>query len=381
MKKFIFFVLFLIIFYISNVNTQPTLEWVRTFPDSVGFRAASYDLVLDDSDNVYITGFFQNNGSTMNSFCTIKYSSSGTQQWVANYFGNNSGGRYARAMALDKFANVYVTGYSFETGQHVDYCTIKYSSNGLQRWVRTYNSQMNDRDEADKIVGDSAGNIYVSVSTRGPTGFVITTIKYNPAGDVLWVKNYGNGVPVANVNGMVVDEKCNIYLACNYNRALTIKYDSSGSLIWSQEYGVGMAGPYSIAIDDTNNVYIAGEIEHTTGVFNFLTVKYNSVGNVSWIQEYNIDTTQSTGKNIANTIKVDSNGNLYVSGFTENISPRKLLLLKYTNSGQLIWRTIGNDTLASINNSMDLDIEGNIYIANDVDKFFDSNLYGLFKYD
>ena len=172
------FVFLLSLFTFHLYAQLPTTEWIRTYPHNNDFQAGSYALALDDSGNVYISGFTDDNNPVMNGYCTIKYSSTGTLLWVANYFGIYTGGRYARAIALDKFSNVYVTGYSYETGQISDYCTVKYNSNGVQQWIRNYNGQVSGRDEVDKISVDGAGNIYVSGSSRTSTGFVITTIKF-----------------------------------------------------------------------------------------------------------------------------------------------------------------------------------------------------------
>src|SRR5436309_7436905 len=88
--------------------SQVQQEWLRLYPDPNTFIATAGSMALDDSGNVYVAGYTENSGS--NSICTIKYSSSGVQQWVANYYSNNSGGRTAFSVAVDKSSNVYVTG-------------------------------------------------------------------------------------------------------------------------------------------------------------------------------------------------------------------------------------------------------------------------------
>ena len=74
-------------------------------------------------------------------YATIKYDSAGEQQWVAPYNGPGADD-FARAIAVDSFGNVYVTGYSRRfAGGDFDYATIKYDSSGQQQWVARYNGQ------------------------------------------------------------------------------------------------------------------------------------------------------------------------------------------------------------------------------------------------
>src|SRR3990172_11402306 len=122
MKMFVFYIL-LFTFHVSRFTFHvfaqtPTLEWDRFYPQGNEFKAGAHAMALDDSGNVYVTGYAYNDNNPLlpyfNAFCTIKYSSSGLQQWAVQYRGTNLGGRYAYAIALDKYNIVYVAGYSYE---------------------------------------------------------------------------------------------------------------------------------------------------------------------------------------------------------------------------------------------------------------------------
>src|SRR5438876_1147461 len=106
------------------------------------------------------------------------------QQWVRRYDGPAGNGiDFANAIAVDAAGNIYVTGMSAGNGTSYDYATVKYSSSGVQQWVRRYDGPKSDLDYAVSIAVDVSGNIYITGSSYGSvTGLDYATIKYNTAG-------------------------------------------------------------------------------------------------------------------------------------------------------------------------------------------------------
>jgi len=101
--------------------------WVRRYDYGVSGTEQSYDMAIDDSGSVYVTGFSGSGGAAGFDYATIKYYSNGDTAWVMRYNGPESGSDYAQALAVDDSGNVYVTGYGDEgSGTDNDYCTIKY---------------------------------------------------------------------------------------------------------------------------------------------------------------------------------------------------------------------------------------------------------------
>jgi hypothetical protein len=124
-------------------------------------------------------------------YATVKYNSMGQQQWVSRYNGPANVDDTPYALVLDAFANVYVTGSSLGAGTSLDYATIKYNSTGAQQWVARYNGPANGEDVANSIAVSGAGNIHVTGSSLGAgTGLDYATIKYNPSGGLLWVTRF-----------------------------------------------------------------------------------------------------------------------------------------------------------------------------------------------
>jgi uncharacterized delta-60 repeat protein len=137
-------------------------------------------IAADQAGNIYITGTSMGS-DTDSDFVTIKYNSSGDQLWVARYNGPGNSRDVPHALTLDPSGNIYITGMSYGDGTSYDYTTIKYDTSGNQQWVASYNGPANDWDEATGIELDSSGNIYVTgTSYTSDTYDDYVTIKYTP---------------------------------------------------------------------------------------------------------------------------------------------------------------------------------------------------------
>src|SRR6266536_3587229 len=117
--------------------------------------------------------------------------------WVARYNGSANLDDGGHAIVGDNAGNVYVTGGSHGLGTDLDYATINYTSSGQQQWVARYNGPANGWDRAAAIARDSAGNLYVTGQSLGlGTNYDYATVKYDSAGQEQWVTRYngpGNG--------------------------------------------------------------------------------------------------------------------------------------------------------------------------------------------
>src|SRR5207253_11025758 len=124
-------------------------------------------------------------------FATIKYNSSGVQQWAKRYNGPANSDDVAYAIAIDGSGNVYVTGSSLGSGTGLDYATVKYNSAGTQLWASRYNGPANIDDVALSIAVDCARNVYVTGGSTGSgSGFDYATVKYNSSGVQQWASRY-----------------------------------------------------------------------------------------------------------------------------------------------------------------------------------------------
>src|SRR6478672_2651926 len=140
--------------------------WVVRYDGAQHSADSANDLAIDASGNVYVTGGSAVSGGPPD-YVTIKYNSAGEQQWIADFSGGNNTANFANAIALDGSGNVYVTGIGWGYGNDSDYATVKYNSSGEQQWVARYDGPGHNLDTAMAIAVDGAGNVYVTGRSPG----------------------------------------------------------------------------------------------------------------------------------------------------------------------------------------------------------------------
>lgn len=101
------------------------------------------------------------------------------QQWAVRYNGPENGNDEAYSMAIDESNNIYVTGRSLGSGTDYDYATVKYNSSGNLLWVQRYNDSSNSFDQANSVVVDSKGCVYVTGNERNGMEDDFATVKYS----------------------------------------------------------------------------------------------------------------------------------------------------------------------------------------------------------
>ncbi|NTV79881.1 MAG: hypothetical protein HGA24_00440, partial [Candidatus Aminicenantes bacterium] len=279
-------------------NSEGVEQWVATYNGPANGWDRAHALAVDASGNVYVTG--DSNGSgTSSDYVTVKYNSAGVQLWVARYDGPGNAVDTAYSIALDPAGNVYVTGFSTGSGTDYDYATVKYSSSGTEQWVARYNGPASGQDWATAIALDSSGNVYVTgFSVATGTGSDYATIKYNGSGVQQWVQRYdhhGNGDDWA--SAMALDSAGNIYVTGQSSGdsltgfdCATVKYNGIGNQLWVARYSGPQPGedkPFAIAVDPLQNVYISGYSMGNGTAYDYVTVKYDSTGAQEWSARYN----------------------------------------------------------------------------------------------
>jgi len=293
--------------------------WVKRYngPGNGFDRAVA--IAVDGSGNVYVAGQTWISKAVY-AFAIIKYSPNGNRLWIKTYKGPNNSSAWAMASAVDGSGNVYITGDCGLSG-FSDYATIKYSPNGKQLWVKTYNGPSNSGDGAWAIAVDRSGNVYVTGESEND----YATIKYNTNGKQLWVSRYnGQGNRWDNANAIAVDSSGNVYVTGNsrspsslIGNYATIKYGPNGNQLWVKRYngtGNGDDSTTAIAVDRSGNVYVTGESKGSDIHGDYATIQYDTNGNQLWVKRYNGPRNM---RDWPRGIAIDSSANVYVTGWSD----------------------------------------------------------------
>jgi hypothetical protein len=315
--------------------------WVKRYEGFGGGEEALF-LTVDANGNIYITGKSVGSGGEGGfDFATIKYDAAGNEVWIKRYNGSGNENDAARSLAVDGSGNVYVTGESYGSGTDFDYATIKYDAAGNELWVKRYNGPANSFDEALFLAVDASGNVYVTGQSAGiGTGSDYASIKYDTNGNELWVKRYngpGNSSDVA--QSLAVNASGNVYVTGGSNGSgtgldfATIKYDAAGNELWVRRYnGPGNAGDGGgfLAVDGFGNIYITGASNGGETEADYTTIKYDASGNELWVIRYN---GPGNADDSPQSLAVDGSGNVYVTGWSfGNGTATDYATIKYTQT-------------------------------------------------
>lgn len=280
-------------------------------------------------------------------------------QWAKGAGGTAAEG--ASGVGVDAAGNSYVVGRfssasvvfgstTLTNAGNVDMLIVKYDSNGTPLWAKRAGGTGDDR--ANKIVVDARGNSYV-------TGY------FNSASIT-----FGSTVLTS---------------AGTYD-IFVVKYDSGGNVVWAKSAG-GTSDdlPYSIAIDDAGNSFIAGNFLSTVLTFGSSTLfsstnfdmfilKYDSAGTPVWAVSAGSSMGTAIDKGFG--ITLDSSANVYVTGtFTggsivfgsttltnPNVGNANIFIAKYDSAGTNLWaiKPLGYNTAAT---DICSDAAGNFYLT------------------
>jgi len=249
------------------IKYSPTGDtlWTRKFNNGQN-TAGFVKMILDDSNNVCVTGLITNGGH----FFLGKYSPSGDLIW----YNSMSQYDYGRGIGMDINGNLYIVGTSTVGSDEVSYL-LKSNNNGNIQWAKYYGGYVSGSESlwGPAISSDGNSIYYTARKFNTSSGTDIVTIKYNSLGDTQWVKLF-NGIPYYNL-------------------------------------------PAGITIDKYNNIYVIGTVYFPSTAGDFTTIKYLPSGIQEWVATYTGEI--SNGNDYGTGVLVDSNLNVYVIGNSTNL--------------------------------------------------------------
>lgn len=378
MKKTSIIIFITILSSVLKAQT-PAYEWAKQFGGTLNDYA--YSIAVDTAGNVYTTGFFQGTVDFDPGANTINLTSAGASDifiskvdaagnfvWAKRIGGTASD--YGFALTLDKFSNVYVSGYfkglaDFDPGANTvnliptgsfDVFITKFDAAGNFAWAKKFDGASDESCTSIKV--DEFGNIYTVGSFNSATDFDpgantvtltpfgstdIFISKLDAAGNFVWVKQMG-GAGLDAGKFITVDATGNVYVSGYFlgtsdfdpsnNTANLVsagvedifvsKLDASGNFLWAKQFG-GTSADYglSLAVDASGNVFSTGFFNGTAdfdpsantsnltsaGLDDFFISKLDASGNLVWVKQIG-----STSYDEAKYITMDASFNLYITG-------------------------------------------------------------------
>lgn len=244
----------------------------------------------------------------------------------------------------------------------------------VPEWVQRYNGTANNADSARAIAVDNGGNVIVVGDSVGVgSGYDMVTIKYSGAGIPLWTNRYngpGNGDESA--RAVALDDGGNVLVTgASYNDTgnsdfATLKYSSAGQPLWTNRYdGPGSGHDYanSVAVDPNGDLIVTGSSRGAGGNDDYATIKYSSAGLPLWTNRYN---GPGDGADTAVAVVVDAVGEVIVTGSSYGASSgTDWATIKYSSAGMPLWTNryhrSGNGDDAA--HALAVDISGNAYVT------------------
>lgn len=321
------------------------------------------DLTLDNSNNIFLVG--NTSTGTSDNVFIAKVDNNGNSLWQHTLSGNANNFDTGRAITIDSSGNPIICGITNNNRAFI----AKYNSSGTLLWQVAPNipnpyvsvavglnntvfavsasgnldawysngtfafSKYNSNIAYDKVVTDSAGNVYVQgyENIQGAGGYDQVIIKFNSSGVVQWQKTIGTSSNEFG-QGINLDEEGNVYLTYQLNTKIGIvKFYPNGNVVWKRS----LASTSTIAPNDIKIVkgkmylgssyYTAilptnGSTPGTYGNYTFaedVSSVINSSNFTFTAPSYNVSTTLLSSATTSNTISATNNsGSITAFTFT-----------------------------------------------------------------
>ena len=352
---------------VSSTNTMKDIRyvkysnagnntWTKNYFGPGDHSDISKAMTVDASGNSYMCGYTYS-ANNKRDFCVVKVDNIGDTVWTRTINGNNNSDDEANAIAVDASGNVYAGGFVKDTVSGNNYCTVKYNSAGTLQWINKYNNNLaNGSDKITAMTINSTGDIFVTgesdVDPSNASNKDIVTIKYNSSGTQQWIMTYsgvGNvgdkpyAIDLSSNGDIVIGGKVGIN-ALN-DDAVIMKYSSAGALLWSFIYTSSIGNDAAVAIDQdaAGNVGVAMKRSNSSGNSDICYGHLNSAGTDLGILVFN---GTANGNDVPFAISYDNSGNAFITGETDvdstvGIANYDIITIKYNSGGAMQWfRTV-----------------------------------------
>jgi hypothetical protein len=358
---------------LTKMTVHNVVVWTQQYAGAAGGDDFAADLVQDGAGNIIITGAEYISATNYNAV-TIKYNSSGVQQWLKSYNGVANSYDGGISVVRDASNNIYMCGGSYGATTFSDFLCVKYNSSGVQQWASTWNS-MGMQDVSARLAVSATQVSVIGASQQSANDWKMATTFFNVnTGAFLGVKlTGGDDEGIDKVADLAIDASDNTYVVGavrNINKAYdikVIKLSSTYTVLWQQTFN-GTANlndeGLSLELTSTNDVVVCGFTTTTDEDKNFITRKYSgSSGALLWSKTFD----EQEGEDKATDLKLDASGNAIICGSSYKDGNLDYVVQKLKNTtGDVIWtgRWNGDANLNDLPMNLAIDENDNtVYVA------------------
>jgi hypothetical protein len=334
---------------LSKFTSNNALVWSVTYNGSAGGDDYAADLVIDDFGDIIITGTKSINAMNYDAV-TIKYNSSGVLQWISTYSGSAGSLDGGVSIAHDSFNNIYICGGTYGSSGNSDFLCAKYNSTGSQQWVNTWDGE-NLSDAAVRLSADGSAITVIGSSQQTTVKWKMATVRFNALSGAYMASQLSGG----DANGfdkvadLAVDSNDNTYVVgsvknqANGYDLKVIKLNPDLTINWQETYngnqGLNDEG-LSLELTASNDVVVCGYTESNNQGKDFVINKYDGIlGNLLWSRIVDED----NGDDEATGFKLDSFGNAIICGSSFKDGNLDYCIKKLNSiNGELIWSSRWN---------------------------------------
>jgi subtilisin family serine protease len=366
------------------LNNIGGLSWLQNIASPISQNNYGVDIKTDASGNSYVCG--ANHNGTNYDYNISKYNSSGLLIWQQIYNGTGNNDDIPSAIEIDNAGNVYVTGTSNGVGLlNTDYVTIKYNSTGLQQWLLRYDN-VGLPEIATDILVDSVGDVFVTgASASTINNSDVTTLKYSGSGVLLNTHRHsyaGNGYDLS--AEMTFDTSNNILITGTFDNGNkkfgTLKLSNTLIQLWFNSLsGSLLSEGYGIYTDNSSNIISVGYQNNSSGGSDIIINKYTSSGSLSWNKTFQNINPSNFAK--ARKVKTDASGNIYVVSDAVLTTTKDFLTLVLDANGNLLWEKYYNSPTNSNDVPNAIQLQNNTVIVSGISTLGSSKTISTVKYN
>lgn len=354
--------------FVARIAGDGSVSWIRQFGAAAPVDATA--VAANADEGVFVAGRMlrsrdhdddvDDDVGVFDAFVR-KHASDGAERWV-HQFGTEADDEVLGA-AVDADGNVWLVGATAGDlagagAGGVDAFVRKLDGDGLVLWTRQFGTAA--EDVATGVAVDEAGNGFVVGFTSGALGSAHGAAhgaasgaatdafvrKYDPAGTVLWTRQFGAGsasygdaaagVAVDPTGRAVVVGSTAGVLAVADGRggglldAFVRTYGASGDHVWTRQFGTDASDEArAVAVDARGRVFVAGS---TLGAFegfdgegmrDVFVRGFDEDGSDLWMRQLG-----TAGDDFAHGAGVDAAGRLIVVGVRDAAGSERLRVVR-----------------------------------------------------